>query len=406
MFQRTNGDLAIGNTALKTFLDGIHTPVYVYDLDAILDRYAFVRNAFQNKVDVHFAMKANNHPIILRALAQAGCSVDVVSGGEMHRALECGFPADRIVFSGVGKSEVEIKDAIQKGVKQLNIESAPELLRVARIAREMALPERRVRVALRVNPDVNPETHPHITTGFRENKFGLDFDELDGLLPIFATDKKHLQLVGLTLHIGSQIRQAKPFHEAIQKTLKLYDKFKENGLPLESFDVGGGFGIDYEKGDLVQEEKEFQDYAQQVVTALSGKVSKILSEPGRFIVGHFGVLLSQIQYVKRTPHKKFVILNTGMHHIMRPALYDAFHRIEPLKLDKAAETESFDIVGPICESTDFLGRDRELPKTLIEGDWMAILDAGAYGSVMANDYNLHAKPIELVISKGKVVAHG
>lgn len=406
MFKRHYDDLVLDGketVAISRLVEGLHTPAYIYDLDAILARYAFVCEAFSGKVAVHFAMKSNNHPVILRALAAAGCGVDVVSGGEMHRALECGFPADRIVFSGVGKSESEIKDALTKGVKQLNVESAPELLRVARIARDMALPERRARVALRVNPDVNPETHPYITTGFRENKFGLDFEELDGLIPIFEDEKKHLELVGLTLHIGSQIRSAKPFHEAIEKTLKLYDKFKDKGFTLQSFDIGGGFGIDYENGDLGAEEKEFNLYAQQVLKSLEGKVKSILCEPGRFLVGHFGILVSQVQYVKRTPHKKFVILNTGMNHIMRPALYEAFHRIEPIHCDEKADAESFDIVGPICESTDVLGKNRNLPKTVMEGDWLAILDAGAYGAVMASDYNLHPRPVEMVISKGKIV---
>lgn len=406
MFRRTKLDLVLDGTepvAVSQLVEGLHTPAYIYDLDGILRRYHFVRDAFAGKVSVHFAVKSNNHPTILKALAAAGCGVDVVSGGEMHRALECGFPADRIVFSGVGKSESEIKDALSKGVMQLNVESAPELLRVARIARDLALPERRARVALRVNPDVNPETHPHITTGFRENKFGLDFEELDGLIPIFEAERKHLELVGLTLHIGSQIRSAKPFHEAIEKTLKLYDKFKAKGFTLESFDIGGGFGIDYEKDDLTGEEREFTLYAQQVLKSLEGKVKTILCEPGRFLVGHFGALVSQVQYVKRTPHKKFVILNTGMNHIMRPALYEAYHRIEPLHCDVGAESESFDVVGPICESTDVLGRDRQLPKTVIEGDWLAILDAGAYGAVMASDYNLHPRPVEIVVSKGRII---
>ncbi|MEK6556137.1 MAG: diaminopimelate decarboxylase [Bdellovibrionota bacterium] len=387
-------------------------PAYIYDLDGIIERYQFVAQSFENKASVHFAMKANNNPKILKALAKAGCGVDVVSGGELKRALECGFAANKIVFSGVGKTEKEIEQALKAGVFQINLESSPELQRVIQLTLKLK-PSTKPRLAIRVNPDVNPETHPNIKTGFRDNKFGLDFEEIPELLKIFEQNKSLVSLVGLTLHIGSQIREASPFFEAIDKTLKLYKEIEKKGFFLETFDVGGGFGIDYSqpgldgKPKLVQtfmaEEKAYEEYTAHIMKKLKSEVKQILTEPGRFIVGHFGVLVSEIQYIKRTPYKSFAILNSGMNHLMRPALYEAYHHISPLNWSPTSAQEKFDIVGPICESTDVFGFDRYLPKDIKQGDHLAIFDAGAYGAVMANDYNLHALPVETVVSKGKVI---
>ncbi len=413
MFRYENNVLSIVQGSATVAVSDVvgQEPTYIYDLDGIIERYQFVARSFENKASVHFAMKANNHPKILKALALAGCGVDVVSGGEMKRALECGFSANRIVFSGVGKTEKEIEEAIRAQVFQINLESAPELLRVIKISEKLK-PTLKPRLAIRVNPDVNPDTHPSIKTGFRDNKFGLDFEEMPELLKIFEQNKNTVSLVGLTLHIGSQIREARPFFEAIEKTLRLYKDIESKGFDLETFDVGGGFGIDYSNPadghssvitSYAKEEQAYQEYTSHILKLLDGQVKQILTEPGRFIVGHFGVLVSEIQYIKKTPYKNFVILDSGMNHLMRPALYEAYHHMSPLKSIPTVAYEKFDIVGPICESTDVFGYDRLLPSAISQGDRLAIFDAGAYGAVMANDYNLHAAPIETVVSKGKVI---
>lgn len=385
------------NLASLTAADG--GPFYVYDLDGLLARFKALREAFARPVSIHFAVKANNHPEILRALARAGAGADVVSEGEIRHSLECGFPGDKIVFSGVGKTKKEIRFALKAGVKQINVESVPELIRVADIARELKV---KAPVALRMNPDVDANTHPYIRTGFRENKFGLDFAEMDALLGVLHNNSSVLELRGLTLHIGSQIREIAPFREAIEKTLRLHDVLTQKGFQLKTFDIGGGLGIDYHSADIAADLKLLQDYAATVNELTQGRDFEVLCEPGRFLVARFGALIGQVQYIKETPYKTFAILDTGMHHLMRPALYEAYHRILPLS-QSTGDERLFDVVGPICESADVIGHERLLPAGLKEGDFLAIMDAGAYGAVMASTYNMRELPRQIVVSQGKVL---
>lgn len=393
LLEYRNQELHFGlkQTPILSFLKNYEHPFYLYDLPGIQKRFDILQKSFQKKISIHYAMKANYNVHILSALAEAHACVDVVSIGEMKAALMAGFRSDQIIFSGVGKTQHEISFAIQNQIRQINVESPSELRRIAKISQDL---KKSVEVCFRMNPDVNPETHPYITTGFRENKFGMDESFLPELLEILQ-QSSWVQLVGLTIHIGSQILDLKVLREAIVKTKPIYLSLKEKGFPLSRFDVGGGLGIDYQHQDLPMEHQMMQDYAKIIEAELSDLDCEIQCEPGRWLVGHFGVLVAQVQYIKKTQYKNFVILDTGMNHLMRPSLYKAYHKIFAVKL-RDGEEISYDVVGPICESSDFIGMDRKL-SPLQEGDFVLIADAGAYGYAMASEYNLHQLPQELII---------
>ena len=373
---------------IHSFLKNYQHPFYLYDLDGIKKRFEILQKSFQKKVSIHYAMKANFNVHILSALAEAGACVDVVSVGEMKAALMAGFRSEQIIFSGVGKTQHEISFAVQNQIRQINVESPSELRRIIEVCENL---KQSVEVCFRMNPDVNPETHPYITTGFRENKFGMDESFLPELVEILKTTS-YVKLVGLTIHIGSQIMDLKVLHEAIVKTKPLFLGLKQQGFPLTRFDVGGGLGIDYQNQDLAMEHKMMQDYARLIENELSDLGCEIQCEPGRWLVGHFGILVAQVQYIKKTQYKNFVIMDTGMNHLMRPSLYKAYHKLWPVK-QRSGKEISYDVVGPICESSDFIGLDRKLTP-IEEGDFLVISDAGAYGFAMASQYNLQELPEE------------
>jgi diaminopimelate decarboxylase len=374
------------------------TPFYVYDLTAMTERAKLFRSQLPANFHLHFAMKANSNPQVLKVFKDLGFGVDVVSAGEMRRALECGFRADQIIFSGVGKTVAEIRSALKAQIEQINVESLEELRRVADEAKKMGLT---AKVALRMNPDIAVDTHPYIRTGFRDNKFGLDFTAIPEAIEIVKSSQGALKLQGLTLHIGSQIREVEPFRAAILKTLELRSTLKKHDMDIEYFDVGGGLGIDYFSSDISQDEKILGSYTATLKEVFSGvDLRGVFLEPGRFLTARFGALVAEVQYVKVTPYKKFVIVDTGMHHLLRPALYEAFHRIE-LQRDSKAPQELFDVVGPICESSDTIGAERMLPSDIRAGDRIIIFDAGAYGSVMASDYNLRGRAGEHFFEGGE-----
>ncbi|MCB9026399.1 MAG: diaminopimelate decarboxylase [Bdellovibrionaceae bacterium] len=371
---------------LQVLAQRVGEAFYLYNLEAIKNRVDFFKASFQRNIRVHYAMKANNHPDILKIMLKAGLGVDVVSGGELKEALDLGFTPQQIIYSGVGKTVKELELALNKSIAQINVESPQELQRIGELARKLKV---EAKVAWRMNPDVKAETHPYITTGFRDNKFGMDksfFPTLKNIMKEYS----ELKLVGLTLHIGSQIRQIEPFVEALQKILQDFNNLKAEGYPLQTLDVGGGLGINYDKLDLPGDEKKIQEYARQMEQQLKGFQGDLLLEPGRILVGSFGYLLGEVQYIKRSPWKNFAILNTGMNHLIRQPLYQAHHRIQPL-IQRSENIEAYDVVGPICESADVLGFDRPFPK-LQQGDWLIVEDAGAYGHVMASTYNSHALP--------------
>ena len=352
-----------------------------------------IKKLLPNNSHVHFALKANNQIEVLKTFVAAGFGADVVSLGEIERAIDAGFKPSSIIFSGVGKTKFEITSALEKNIAQINIESGPELERIIDCAKELSKP---AKVALRVNPDVEAKTHPHIRTGFRDNKFGVGFTEVSELLDLIKKNSEHVKLIGLTLHIGSQICDIEPFSEAIRKTLDLYKSIEAQGFDLSVFDVGGGLGIDYKNSNPKSDEDLIEKYFLSVRNLLENQVQTVAFEPGRVLVARCGVLLTEVQYVKRTPYKSFVIVDTGMHHLLRPALYEAYHRIELVR-KSSSQIEVFDVVGPICESTDVLGSARALPSDIKSGDILAIYDVGAYGAVMGSRYNLHEMAKEVAL---------
>lgn len=394
MLEIKDEGLYLGGLSLAQIAKKNKTPVYVYDLDAMVSKLRELKEAFNGQAEIHYATKANANVSVLKAFKKEKIGVDTVSWGEAQAAVDAGFSHKDIIFSGVAKSREEIEKAVRYQIKQINVESPQELIRIGEVAKKL---KKKAFVAFRMNPNVNPGTHPYITTGFRENKFGMDSSFIPELRGILTKYKKYLVLKGLTIHIGSQILELGSLKEAIQKTIPYYLDFKNSGYPLETFDIGGGVGIPYDG----KEEVDIKAYGKEVLALLKPLECRILTEPGRILVGPYGVLLTEIQYIKETPFKKFAIVNTGMNHLLRPALYGAVHRILPvnnLAKRSGEKSELYDIVGPICESSDFLGKDRYLP-TLKQGDVLAILDAGAYGYSMASFYNHHRLPKEIIISK-------
>lgn len=366
-------------------------PVYLYNLKQIQSRFELMKKSWP-EAEIFYAMKANSHPEVLRTLKKSGSGADVVSGGEIRRALENGFSPRQIVFSGVGKSSNEISYSIDLNLYQINVESVPELLRISQISRQK---NKKISISLRINPNMSIDTHPYIATGLNENKFGIEISEWPEIKKILKTN--HLvELCGLSLHLGSQMLEFSGWQEALRKTKDFYLEMKKDFSTVERFDVGGGLGIFYDKQDFAAEEKLLQQYVEISRKELASLKARIQTEPGRWLVAHAGVILARVEYVKKTSHKNFLIVNTGMHHLLRPSLYEAFHQILPLKQIKGRDEQLYDVVGPICESADFLGKARRLPEVR-EGEHVVLLDTGAYGFSMSSDYNLQTPAQEICL---------
>ncbi len=378
---------------IRSFCENRENAFYLYNLVDFKERAEFYKSCFRKQDGIHFAIKSNSHAKYLKAAREAGLGVDLVSGGELKKALDAGFPPERMIFSGVGKSKQDIELALKNPIGQINVESPMELMRIGSLAKSL---NKTARVAFRYNPNVSADTHPYIRTGFKENKFGMDESFLPELTSILDQFKDHLKLVGMTLHIGSQLLNVDSLVEAVEKTIPVYKYFEELGHGLETFDIGGGLGIDYENDPSQLEFDRVKEFAKRAIRLLEPLGCRILCEPGRFLVARSGILLTQVEYLKQTPYKNFVIVNTGMHHLLRPSLYKAFHRILPLETIENEEQILCDVVGPVCESSDVLGYDRRLP-VLKPGDWLAVLDTGAYGAVMSSHYNSFPSPDEVFI---------
>ncbi|MEN0057946.1 MAG: diaminopimelate decarboxylase [Bdellovibrio sp.] len=387
-----NNELRLGplQKALLPLCGNYMRPIYVYDLDFIAQRYQTMASALTN-VRLFYAMKANSNPQVLQKLHQLGAGADVVSLGEIKRALENGFSPSDIVYSGVGKTRHEITEALKLGIAQINVESLPELERIGELARTL---KKKAAVALRLNPDIDIKTHPYIATGLKDNKFGMELSQVPDLVTCLKRYSDSLELVGISLHLGSQMLEFSGYEEALHRLKKVYKNLQQEFSTLRRFDFGGGLGIFYDRLALKEEENLLKEYARITLNVLSDLQCELQSEPGRWLLGHCGVLLTQVQYVKKTSAKTFVIVDTGMNHLVRPSLYEAYHQILPLV--RREGNTSVDIVGPICESADFLAKERSLPP-LQEGDYLAILDTGAYGYSMASCYNLQELPLEVVI---------
>ena len=411
-FSYRHGVLCCEGVALTDLAAEHGTPLYVYSAKTIRDHYRRLDEALSGLDHrVCFAMKANSNLAVLDLLAREGAGFDIVSGGELFRVLQSGGQAGSCTFAGVGKTREEIEYALKEGVYSFNVESEPELEFINEVAGTLG---KRAPVALRVNPDVDAQTHKYISTGKSHNKFGIGIDRILG---VYAQAAKlpHLQIRGIQTHIGSQILETKPFVEALGKLVPIVEELKK-AYAIEFFSIGGGVGIVYH-GTLESGAPEwwqradadggkrigFDDYARAVVPLLKPLGLKILLEPGRSLVGNAGALLASVLYVKKTPAKNFVITDAGMNDLIRPALYEGHHEIVPLKEPApSAVSGPVDVVGPVCESGDFFAQDRELSE-VSAGEQIALLSAGAYGFVMASNYNSRRLPAEILVEGEKAV---
>ncbi len=368
------------------------TPLYVYSADEIRARYRALRGAFSRGVLVCYALKANSSKAVAGVLARAGAGADIVSGGELKRALAAGFTPAKIVFSGVGKTEDEMAAGLRAGVKAFNIESAEELEALARVAGRL---KKRAPVSIRLNPDINPRTHPHITTGRAENKFGVETKEALALYRKASRDRR-LRVAGVQCHIGSQITDIAPYKRAAGAVAALAARLKASGIPLEFADLGGGLGISYKD----EKPLEPRRLAETIEAAFSGLPElDLLVEPGRYLVADAGLLLTKVLYRKTTSKRRFVIVDGAMTDLPRPALYDAWHPVDVVAPRPGKKTLA-DVVGPVCESGDFLARQRPLPP-LERGDLLAVRKAGAYGFAMSSQYNSRPRCPEVLVDGGK-----
>ena len=394
-YPKSKSTLHCEKVSLPSLAEKYGTPLYVYSAGQILDRYQLFSDAFAHREHlICYSVKANSNLSILKLLASRGSGFDIVSGGELQRILEVNKKAaHRVVFSGVGKTAAEIDLALTAGILIFNVESESEVALLAERARKRRV---RARVALRVNPDVFAETHPYISTGLREHKFGID---IKAARPVYQEIKRsrYLDPIGISVHIGSQIQTAEPFGAALAGVAQLIRELGADGIQIKFVDAGGGLGIDYRSGvPTFDPAAEMAKYAAAVERSLEGLQVRLLLEPGRFLIAQAGALLARVLVVKRNGSKTFVITDAGMNDLIRPALYQAHHEILPVIQNPKAEPTVVDIVGPVCETGDFFARDREIPEVK-EGDLVAILDAGAYGMSLSSNYNSRPRPAEVLV---------
>ena len=368
------------------------TPYYVYDFDYISKQYNELKEAFKaRKSLISYAVKANSNLSVVKHLGQQGSGADCVSIGEVKRALKAEIPKYKIIFSGVGKTDDEIKEALELDILMINVESEAELHRVALVAQELG---KIARISIRVNPNVDPKTHPYISTGLHENKFGVDLNTAKRLY-IYAKNNDNLEPIGIHCHIGSQLTELAPIKESVNIVADLVRNLKSGlNIELSFFDVGGGLGIVYDDETLI----DTYEYAQTVLDALFGIDITIVCEPGRFIVGNSGTFVTKVLYEKINGSKRFVIVDGAMNDLLRPSLYDAYHKVEVL--EKTEDISDCNVVGPVCESGDFFAKNISLPATK-HNDLIAIYSAGAYGFTMASNYNTRGRVAEIAIENGE-----
>ncbi|MET0586825.1 MAG: diaminopimelate decarboxylase [Candidatus Binatia bacterium] len=392
-FEYRNGEMFAEQVPLKRIAQEVGTPAYVYSLATLKRHFKVFDQAFAKaRHIVCFSVKANSNLALLRAFAKEGSGFDIVSGGELFRALKVGADPKKIVFSGVGKKKEEIEYALEAGILMFNVESEEELFALNEIAASIG---KKAPISLRVNPDVDPQTHPYISTGMKKAKFGVDIKKS---LETYkkAVSLRNVDVVGVDCHIGSQLTSVTPFVDALAKVREYLDRvlageMKKEGAQIRYLDLGGGLGINYhdETPPLPDE------YARAIIEGLEGLDVTLILEPGRVIVGNAGILLTEVQYLKETETKKFVIVDGGMNDLIRPALYGSYQAIQPV-VQTNADKMIADVVGPICESGDFFAKDREIARPR-RGDLLAVMSAGAYGFTMASNYNSHPKPPEVLV---------
>jgi len=392
-FSYKNKQLHAETTPLADIADKFGTPCYIYSKAALVSSFNSFRDAFKKREHlICYAVKANSNLAILNLFARMGSGFDIVSGGELTRVTAAQGDPRKVVFSGVGKRAEEMRAALEANILCFNVESESELLRLNEVAGKVG---KKALFGLRINPDVDPRTHPYIATGLKENKFGVDYADA---LALYRKAKSlpHLEATGIDCHIGSQLTEVTPFIEALDRILVLLDKLEKSGITISHIDIGGGLGIRYHD----EAPPNISEYAAAVLAKLGKRQQTILIEPGRALVGHAGILLTRVEYLKHNRGKYFAIVDAAMNDLQRPALYGAYHDILPVcQVSRTCRT--YEIAGPVCESADFIGRDRKLG--LAEGDLLAIMSAGAYGMSMSSNYNSRPRAAEVMVDDDKAI---
>jgi len=392
-FQYKQGELHAENVAVATISEQYGTPTYIYSRATLERHWRAFDTAFEGVEHlVCYAVKANSNLAVLNVLARLGSGFDIVSAGELARVLAAGGDANRCVFSGVGKTVAEIQYALQQGVRCFNVESIAELSRINHVAGSLSL---RAPISIRVNPDVDAQTHPYISTGLKENKFGIAIELAEEVYQQ-AHAMANLEVVGIDCHIGSQLTSVSPFVDALERVLTLIDLLAEQGITLSHLDIGGGLGIVYQD----ETPPSPAEYSAALRELLEDRDLEVLLEPGRAIAGNAGILVTTVEYLKPTEDRHFAIVDAAMNDLLRPALYQSWQRIQPVTEESTAETQQYDIVGPICETGDFLGKDRTL--AIEAGDLLAIRSAGAYGFTMSSNYNSRPRTAEIMVDGDQV----
>jgi diaminopimelate decarboxylase len=392
-FDYRSGQLFAEDVAVSDVSEQFGTPAYIYSRATFERHWHAFDDAFSGQAhSVCYAVKANSNLAVLNVLAKLGSGFDIVSSGELARVLAAGGRADRTVFSGVGKTVAEIRHALELNIRCFNVESIPELERINSIAGELAT---KAPISIRVNPDVDAQTHPYISTGLKENKFGIAIEQAESVYAQ-AQQMTNLEIVGIDCHIGSQLTSVSPFVDALKRVLTLIDKLAEQGINLKHLDIGGGLGIQYDD----ETPPSPTEYAAALRELLVDRDLEILLEPGRAIAGNAGILVTKVEYIKPTEDRQFAIVDAAMNDLLRPALYQSWQKIQPVVQDETLQTENYDIVGPICETGDFLGKDRAL--AIKQGDLLAIRSAGAYGFTMSSNYNSRPRVAEVMVDGDQV----
>ncbi len=394
LFQYKNGELYAEDVAVRDIISEVGTPVYIYSHDTLLMHLMAYEEAFRSIPHITcFALKSNSNAAVIKLMAKHGGGADIVSGGELFRALRAGVPPGKIVYAGVGKTEEEIRYALKSKVLMFNVESEDELKELDRIAGGMRV---KAPIAFRINPDIDPLTHPYISTGLKKYKFGIPIEDAVEYYKL-ARRLRNIDILGIHKHIGSQLTKISPFVDALKKMLALIDKLSKQGIPISYLDIGGGIGITY-KDETPPHPSQL---AQKVLPMLRGRQLTIVLEPGRSIAGNAGILATKVLYLKNGHKKQFVIVDAGMNDLMRPSLYDSYHHIQPVVKGRRGAIVA-DVVGPVCESGDFLAKGREMP-AIKRGEYLAVMSAGAYGFTMSSNYNSRPKIAEVMV-KGKQFA--
>ncbi len=386
------GILFAEDVSLEAIANQFGTPTYIYSKNTLIDTFeSFQKGLLKTNHLICFAVKANSNIAILNLFANLGAGFDIVSGGELERVLYAGGDPQKIVFSGVGKKTFEIEAALKANILCFNVESRSELLRIEAVASKINI---KAPISIRVNPDVDAKTHPYISTGLKDNKFGVDFNQALALY-LEAKGMSYIEIKGIDCHIGSQITELKPFVDALDRVLSLVDQLKNNNIHLSHIDIGGGIGICYQD----ESPPDFDIYTKAILNKIQNLDVKIIFEPGRALVGNAGVLLSKVEYLKQNDVKHFAIIDAAMNDLMRPTLYDAYHEIKIVR-EHDTKLQSFDVVGPVCESGDFIAKNRSLK--LKENDLVCIMSAGAYGMSMSSNYNSRGRAAEVMVDRDKI----